>query len=138
MKRVITYGTYDLLHPGHVNLLRRAKALGDHLIVGLSSDGFNALKEKHAYYTYEERKLVLEAVRYVDEVIPEDTWEQKADDIRTHRVDVFVMGDDWAGRFDELQPLCEVVYLPRTEGISTTQIRTELGQGQSLRPPAAG
>lgn len=129
MRKVITYGTYDLLHRGHINLLRRAKAMGDHLIVGLSSDEFNAIKSKDAYYTYEERKLVLEAVRYVDEVIPEHTWEQKVDDIRRHGVDVFVMGDDWAGRFDELKAHCEVVYLTRTEGISTTQIKTTLGNG---------
>jgi glycerol-3-phosphate cytidylyltransferase len=129
MRKVITYGTYDLLHRGHINLLRRAKAMGDHLIVGLSSDEFNAIKEKDAYYTYEERKLVLEAVRYVDQVIPEHTWEQKVDDIVRHGVSVFVMGDDWAGRFDDLQAHCEVVYLPRTEGISTTQIKTTLGNG---------
>ena len=131
MKKVITYGTYDLLHRGHINLLRRARALGDHLTVGLSTDEFNALKDKQAYYTFEERQLVLEAVRYVDEVIPEDNWEQKVDDVQRHRIDVFVMGDDWAGHFDNLRPYCEVVYLTRTEGISTTQIRFELGQGPS-------
>lgn len=131
MRKVITYGTYDLLHRGHINLLRRASELGDHLIVGLSSDEFNALKHKDAFSTYEERKLVLEAVRYVDEVIPECTWEQKGDDIRAHEVDVFVMGDDWSGHFDGLRTLCEVVYLPRTEGISTTQIRSDLGRGPS-------
>lgn len=131
MKKVITYGTYDLLHRGHINLLRRARALGDHLTVGLSTDEFNALKDKQAYYTFEERRLVLEAVRYVDEVIPEDNWEQKVDDVQRHRIDVFVMGDDWAGHFDHLRPYCEVVYLTRTEGISTTQIRFELGQGPS-------
>jgi glycerol-3-phosphate cytidylyltransferase len=129
MRTVITYGTYDLLHRGHINLLRRAKAMGDHLIVGLSSDEFNAIKVKDAYYTYEERKLVLEAVRYVDQVIPEHTWEQKVDDILRHRADVFVMGDDWAGAFDHLRAHCEVVYLTRTEGISTTQIKTTLGNG---------
>ena len=129
MRKVITYGTYDLLHRGHVNLLRRAKALGDHLIVAISTDEFNALKEKESYYTFEERRLVVEAIRYVDEVIPEERWEQKVDDVQRHGVDVFVMGDDWAGHFDFLRELCEVVYLPRTEGISTTQIRTELGGG---------
>lgn len=131
MKKVITYGTYDLLHRGHINLLRRARALGDHLTVGLSTDEFNALKDKQAYYTFEERRLVLEAVRYVDEVIPEDNWEQKVHDVQQHGIDVFVMGDDWAGHFDHLEPYCEVVYLTRTEGISTTQIRFELGQGPS-------
>ena len=138
VKKIITYGTYDLLHPGHVNLLRRARALGEHLTVALSTDGFNAIKEKQAFYTFEERKLVLEAVRYVDAVIPEHTWEQKRDDILDHQIDLFVMGDDWAGRFDDLSDLCEVVYLPRTEGISTTQIRTELGEGQAQRPPCPG
>jgi glycerol-3-phosphate cytidylyltransferase len=131
MKKVITYGTYDLLHRGHINLLRRARELGDHLTVGISTDEFNALKDKQAYYTFEERRLVLEAVRYVDEVIPEDTWEQKVNDVQRHGIDVFVMGDDWAGHFDHLKAYCEVVYLTRTEGISTTQIRFELGQGPS-------
>jgi len=129
MRKVITYGTYDLLHRGHVNLLRRARALGDHLVVGLSTDEFNALKGKEAYYTFEERRLVLEAVRYVDEVIPEERWDQKVDDIVRHGIDVFVMGDDWEGKFDELRSVCEVVYLPRTEGISTTRIRLDLAQG---------
>lgn len=131
MKKVITYGTYDLLHRGHINLLRRARELGDHLTVGISTDEFNALKDKQAFYTFEERKLVLEAVRYVDLVIPEETWEQKVDDVIRHGIDVFVMGDDWAGHFDSLGEHCEVVYLPRTEGISTTQLRFELGQGSA-------
>lgn len=126
MKKVITYGTYDLLHRGHINLLKRARAMGDHLIVGLSSDAFNAVKHKKSFYSYEERKLVLEAVRYVDEVIPEDNWEQKESDIREHGVHVFVMGDDWAGKFDHLKSLCEVVYLPRTEGVSTTETKAHL------------
>ncbi|MEX1116264.1 MAG: glycerol-3-phosphate cytidylyltransferase [Akkermansiaceae bacterium] len=126
MKKIITYGTYDLLHRGHVNLLKRAKAMGDFLVVGLSSDEFNAIKHKKAFYSYEERKLVLEAVRYVDLVIPEHTWEQKAQDIADHDIDVFVMGDDWSGKFDHLKEQCEVVYLPRTDGVSTTQIKAQL------------
>lgn len=126
MKKILTYGTYDLLHRGHINLLRRAKAMGDYLIVGLSTDEFNAMKKKRAFYSYEERKLVLEAIRYVDLVIPEADWEQKVHDIKEHEVDVFVMGDDWARKFDELKPLCEVVYLPRTSGISTTQMKANL------------
>jgi glycerol-3-phosphate cytidylyltransferase len=126
MKKILTYGTFDLLHRGHINLLKRAKAMGDFLIVGLSTDEFNALKKKRAFYSYEERKLVLESIRYVDLVIPECDWEQKAKDIAEHGVDVFVMGDDWQGKFDELKPLCEVVYLPRTSGISTTQVKTKL------------
>lgn len=127
MKKVITYGTFDLIHRGHINILRRAKALGDYLIVALSTDEFNAGKGKQAYYTYEERKLILEAIKYVDEVIPETRWEQKIDDVVKRGVSVFVIGDDWTGKFDFLKPYCEVVYLPRTEGISTTQIKTELG-----------
>jgi glycerol-3-phosphate cytidylyltransferase len=126
MKRVITYGTYDMLHPGHINLLRRAREMGDYLVVALSTDEFNAVKNKESFYTYEERKLVVAAIRYVDEVIPEACWEQKIGDIRTHRIDLFVMGDDWTGRFDFLKPYCEVVYLPRTEGISTSAIKTVL------------
>lgn len=126
MKKVITYGTYDLLHVGHINLLRRAKALGDYLIVCLSSDEFNAIKNKKAYHSYENRKIILEAIKYVDEVIPEYTWEQKIKDVQDNNVDVFVMGDDWEGKFDFLKDYCEVVYLPRTEGISTTQIKKDL------------
>lgn len=126
MKKVITYGTFDLLHTGHVNILRRAKALGDYLIVAISSDEFNAGKDKKAYYPFEQRKAILEAIRYVDEVIPEENWEQKNTDIKDHDIDVFVMGDDWEGEFDFLKDQCEVVYLPRTEGISTTQIKKDL------------
>jgi glycerol-3-phosphate cytidylyltransferase len=126
MRKVITYGTFDLLHRGHINLLKRARAMGDYLVVGLSSDTFNALKDKKSFYSYEERKLVLEAVRYVDEVIPEDNWEQKENDVQKHQIDVFVMGDDWEGKFDHLKSLCEVVYLPRTEGVSTTRTKAHL------------
>lgn len=127
MKKVITYGTYDLLHVGHINLLRRAKALGDYLIVVVSSDEFNAIKGKKAYYSFEDRKKILEAIKYVDEVLPEYTWEQKIDDVVNNNVDIFVMGDDWAGKFDFLKDYCEVVYLPRTEGISTSKIKEDLG-----------
>ena len=123
MKRILTYGTYDLLHWGHIRLLKRAKQLGDYLIVGLSTDEFNAIKGKKAYHSYEERKMMLEAIRYVDLVIPENEWGQKAKDIQEYHADVFVMGDDWEGKFDELKAYCEVVYLPRTEGISTTKIK---------------
>ncbi len=126
MKKVITYGTYDLIHVGHINLLRRAKELGDYLIVALSTDEFNAGKHKEAYHSYEDRKKILEAIRYVDEVIPETCWEQKIDDIVSNNVDIFVMGDDWKGKFDFLSDYCEVIYLPRTAGISTTKIKTDL------------
>ena len=126
MKRVLTYGTFDLLHWGHVRLLKRAKELGDYLIVALSTDEFNKIKGKKAYHCFEERKMMLEAMRYVDLVIPESEWEQKEDDIKNYHVDVFVMGDDWKGRFDELEKLCEIVYLPRTDGISTSKIKEDL------------
>jgi glycerol-3-phosphate cytidylyltransferase len=133
VRRVLTYGTFDLLHHGHVRLLRRARALGDFLIVALSTDEFNALKGKKAYHDYATRKEVLEAVRYVDLVIPESSWDQKADDVRDHDIDVVVMGDDWAGsdRFDYLSELCELVFLPRTEGVSTTEIKEDLGGAAS-------
>ena len=127
MKRVITYGTYDLLHYGHINLLKRAKLLGDYLIVCLSTDEFNTIeKDKKTYFKYEERKLLLESIRYVDLVIPETSWEQKLTDIDLYHVDIFVIGDDWKGKFDFLKDECEVVYLPRTEEISTTLIKENL------------
>lgn len=126
MKKVITYGTFDLFHVGHVNLLRRAKALGDYLVVAVSTDEFNALKGKKAYYSFEDRRTIVEAIRYVDEVIPENNWEQKIQDVKDHDIDIFVMGDDWKGKFDFLKDYCEVVYLPRTEGISTTKIKGDL------------
>lgn len=127
MKRVITYGTYDLLHYGHIELLRRAKALGDYLVVVLSSDEFNTGNGKKAYFSYEERKTMLEAIRYVDLVVPEMSWEQKPEDVKKYAIDVFVMGDDWTGKFDEqLAGLCDVVYLPRTPEISTTQIKNDM------------
>lgn len=130
MKRVITYGTFDLLHYGHINLLRRAKALGDYLIVALSTDEFNNVqKRKRCYFSYDERKLLLEAIRYVDLVIPEENWEQKREDVRLYHVDTFVMGDDWQGKFDFLREEgVDVVYLPRTPEISTTQIKSDLGK----------
>lgn len=127
MKKVITYGTFDLLHYGHINLLRRARELGDYLVVALSTDEFNwNEKQKKCYFTYEQRKKMLEAIRYVDEVIPEENWEQKNTDVVKHGCSVFVMGDDWKGKFDFLKDKCEVIYLPRTPEISTTQIKTEL------------
>lgn len=129
MKRILTYGTFDLLHYGHIRLLQRAKALGDYLIVALSTDEFNELKGKKAYHNYETRKKMLEAIRYVDLVIPEENWEQKINDVKEYRADIVVMGSDWAGsdRFDYLKDYCEVIYLDRTEGISTTKIKEDLG-----------
>ena len=126
MKRVITYGTYDLLHYGHIELLRRAREHGDYLIVALSTDEFNKIKNKKSYYNYEQRKMMLESIRYVDLVIPEDGWGQKTKDVDKYDVDLFIMGNDWEGEFDELKSQCEVIYVNRTEGISTTQIKTEL------------
>jgi len=129
MKRVLTYGTFDLLHFGHIRLLKRAKALGDYLIVALSTDEFNLEeKGKKTYHSYETRKEMLEALRVVDLVIPENNWEQKADDVKKYEVDVVVMGGDWAGsdRFEYLKEYCEVDYLDRTKGVSTTQIKDEL------------
>ena len=128
MRKVITYGTFDLLHAGHINLLRRAKELGDYLIVVVSTDEFNwNEKKKKCYFSYEERKKLVEAVRYVDLVIPEESWDQKVSDVQEYHVDTFVMGDDWKGKFDFLKEYCDVVYLPRTEGISTTKIKQDLG-----------
>ncbi|MGG1593012.1 Glycerol-3-phosphate cytidylyltransferase [Terribacillus saccharophilus] len=126
MKKVITYGTFDLLHWGHINLLRRAKEMGDYLIVAISSDEFNKLKDKKSYHSFENRKMILEAIRYVDEVIAEESWDQKVHDVVDHNVDVFVMGSDWEGKFDFLKDHCEVVYLPRTVGISTSKIKDDL------------
>jgi glycerol-3-phosphate cytidylyltransferase len=126
MKVIITYGTYDVLHVGHINLLRRARILGDRLIVALSTDEFNLGKQKSALLTYENRKAVLEAIRYVDLVIPEESWEQKITDVQKYNVDTFVIGSDWEGKFDFLKEYCNVVYLPRTDGISSTVIRNDL------------
>ena len=126
MKTVITYGTFDILHAGHINLLKRAKALGDKLIVAISSDKFNEGKHKSALLNYDNRKAVLEAIKYVDMVIPETNWEQKMTDVEKYNVDIFVIGDDWKGKFDFLKEKCEVVYLERTKGISSTEIRSEL------------
>ena len=129
MKRVITYGTFDLLHYGHINLLRRAKQYGDYLIVALSTDEFNwKEKQKKCYFSYEQRKQLLEAIRYVDLVIPEETWDQKVSDVKEYHVDTFVMGNDWEGKFDFLKDYCQVVYLHRTPEISTTQIKLELSE----------
>lgn len=128
MRRVITYGTFDLLHYGHINLLQRAKQFGDYLVVALSTDEFNwNMKSKRCFFSYEERKKLLEAIRYVDLVIPEESWEQKRTDVHEFKIDTFVIGDDWAGKFDFLKEEgCGVVYLPRTPEISTTQIKAAL------------
>ncbi len=127
MRKVITYGTFDLLHVGHIRLLRRAKALGDHLTVMVSSDEFNTTsKNKKAIYSTADRIEIIRAIEYVDEVLIESTWDQKVEDILHNDIDVFVMGDDWLGRFDCLKEHCEVVYLPRTKNISSTTIKTKI------------
>lgn len=133
MKRVLTYGTFDLLHHGHIRLLERAKALGDYLVVAVSTDEFNESKGKRAYHDYETRAEILKAIRYVDEVIPEHSWDQKVSDVQEHGIDVVVMGDDWSGsdRFDYLKEYCELVFLPRTEGVSTTDIKDNLAGGDT-------
>ena len=117
------------MHKGHVRLLKRARELGGHLTVCLSTDEFNAVKGKKAYTPYEDRKYILEAIKYVDEVIPERGWDQKINDVKENDIDIFVMGDDWKGQFDFLKDYCKVIYLPRTEGISTTKIKRDLGLG---------
>ncbi|MFO1444435.1 glycerol-3-phosphate cytidylyltransferase [Bacillus sp. Bva_UNVM-123] len=126
MKKVITYGTFDLLHWGHVRLLERARGFGDHLTVALSTDDFNKLKRKKAYHSYEHRKYLLESLKYVDKVIPECNWEQKIADVIREEISMFVMGDDWKGEFDFLNPYCKVIYLPRTKEISSSKIKKDL------------
>jgi glycerol-3-phosphate cytidylyltransferase len=107
-------------------LLKRAKHFGDYLIVGLSTDSFNEIKGKGSYFTYETRKLLIESIRYVDLVIPEESWEQKINDVAKYEIDIFVIGDDWKGRFDYLAKHCKVIYLPRTPEISSTRIKQDL------------
>ncbi|MFB2642598.1 adenylyltransferase/cytidyltransferase family protein [Shewanella bicestrii] len=132
MKTIITYGTYDLFHYGHVRLFQRLKAMGDKLIVGVSTDEFNALKGKAAFFNYQQRAEMVAACKYVDVVIPETHWQQKPQDIVALDVDIFGMGDDWQGKFDYLGTLCQVIYLGRTEAISTTEIKTNLAIPQTL------
>jgi len=127
--KVLTYGTYDLFHYGHLRLLERAKELGDYLIVGISTDEFNHIKGKVCVYPYEERAAIVQAISYVDEVIPEENWEQKVRDVIENEIDIFVMGDDWKGEFDFLEEHCRVVYLPRTDGISSTEIKEDIKNG---------
>lgn len=132
MKKILTYGTFDLLHCGHINLLKRARELGDHLTVGLSTDKFDRLKSKKSYHNYEHRKMILEAIRYVDKVIPEHSWEQKVHDVLQNDIDIFVMGDDWKGHFDFLQEYCQVIYFPRTVGVSTTKIKKDFSSALNV------
>lgn len=138
MKTVITYGTFDLLHYGHIELLRRAHELteGGKLIVGVSSDKFNAIKGKKSHLPYVKRKEMVEAFRYVDMVIAEENWEQKANDIQKYNVDIFVMGNDWTGKFDELKEFCDVVYLDRTPTISSTAIKNVIAELEKIEKEA--
>lgn len=123
MKTVLTYGTFDLFHIGHLNILKRARELGDKLIVAVSTDEFNATKGKTTLMPFEHRMELVRSVRFVDEVIAESNWDQKISDVQKHKVDVFVMGSDWQGKFDFLKPHCEVVYLPRTDNVSSTDLK---------------
>lgn len=123
MTTVITYGTFDLFHIGHLRLLQRLRSLGDRLVVGVSTDEFNAVKGKKTIVPYAHRADIVAAIREVDAVFPEDDWAQKRGDIVREQADIFAMGDDWVGRFDDLSDLCKVVYLPRTREVSTTEIR---------------
>ncbi|WP_348533101.1 adenylyltransferase/cytidyltransferase family protein [Halomonas sp. 11-S5] len=125
---VITYGTFDMFHIGHLNLLRRLEALGDRLIVAVSTDEFNAAKGKRTMIPFEQRAEIVRSIRFVDEVIPEASWDQKLDDVKRHSVNTFAIGDDWKGRFDFLAPHCKVVYLPRTDGVSTTELKRSLNR----------
>ena len=125
-KTVLTYGTFDLLHYGHLEILKRASLLGNKLIVGVSTDKFNEIKGKTCVLPYQKRKELIESLDYVDKVIPENNWDQKVTDIKGNNIDIFVIGDDWEGKFDELKDFCEVIYLPRTKGISSTKLRSIL------------
>ena len=128
MKTILTYGTFDLFHIGHLNILKRLKEQGDRLIVGVSTDEFNALKGKRPIVPFEQRIEIVRSIRYVDEAIAEDSWEQKRRDIATYGVDVFGIGEDWKGKFDDLEDKVEVVYLPRTTGVSTTEMKRVLSE----------
>jgi glycerol-3-phosphate cytidylyltransferase len=140
MKTIITYGTFDLFHIGHVKILERARAMGDRLIVGVSSNEFNKIKGKKSIFPYEHRAAIVSAIKYVDEVFPEHHWDQKPDDIKKYGASVLVMGHDWAGKFDSFNTLCEVHYLSRTQGISTTELKQALRSfdGERLKELIAG
>ena len=134
-KTIITYGTFDMFHIGHLNLLKRLKAMGDELIVAVSTDEFNKLKGKKTLIPYQQRADIVEAIQYVDKVIPEDNWEQKITDVVAYNVSTFVIGDDWEGKFDFLKEHCDVEYLPRTDGVSTTMLKKSLNAIQHISKP---
>ena len=131
-KTVITYGTFDLFHIGHLNLFKRLKLLGSRLIVAVSTDEFNAIKGKKSIIPFEHRIEIVRSIKYVDLAIPEYSWEQKLDDIKKYNVDIFAIGDEWKGKFDYLREYCEVIYLPRTEGVSSSDIKQYLNLLSSL------
>ncbi len=124
MSTIITYGTFDLFHVGHLRLLKRLKDMGDSLIVGVSTDEFNELKGKKTVISFEQRSEIVSSVRYVDMVIAEKCWEQKVDDIKKHNISIFGIGEDWRGKFDFLTEYCDVVYLQRTDGISSSSLKS--------------
>lgn len=132
MKKVLTYGTFDLFHYGHLKILERAKSLGEYLIVAVSTDEFNEIKGKKCTYPYEHRSKIVEAIKFVDKVIPENNWEQKRQDVIDNQVDIFVMGNDWLGEFDFLNDLCEVIYLDRTQNISSSEIKEGIKQDKQF------
>ena len=129
MKKVITYGTFDLFHFGHLELLRRAKELGDFLVVAVSTDEFNIKKGKECIYPFEHRSKIVEAIQYVDKVIPEENWEQKRRDILSNKIQIFTIGDDWKGEFDKLSDICDIIYINRTKDISTSNLKDNLASG---------
>lgn len=133
-KTIITYGTFDMFHIGHLNLLKKLKSMGDRLIVGVSTDEFNAQKYKKCLIPFEQRAAIVEAIEYVDMVIPESNWEQKREDIKKYNVDIFAIGDDWKGKFDDLKDICEVVYPERTKNISSTELKKSLKSFLSIPP----
>ena len=127
-KTILTYGTFDMFHIGHLELLKRIKALGGKLIVAVSTDEFNELKGKKTIIPYAQRRSIVEAIKYVDMVIPENSWDQKIEDIQKYKIDIFAMGNDWSGKFDFLEEYCDVKYLSRTEGISSTDLKEQLNK----------
>lgn len=129
---IITYGTFDMFHVGHVRLLKQLKSIANNVVVGVSTDEFNLGKGKRSLLPFEQRKEILEACKYVNTVIPESTWEQKQYDIDTFKCDAFAIGDDWKGKFDHLKSQCDVIYLPRTVGISTTELKSSLNKFLSI------
>ncbi|HAE79404.1 adenylyltransferase/cytidyltransferase family protein [Morganella morganii] len=128
MKTIITYGTFDLFHVGHVRILKRLKQLGTRLIVGISTDEFNSIKGKKSFFSYLERAEIVKSCKYVDDIFPENNWTQKRSDIIKYKADILGMGNDWLGKFDDLNDICNVIYLDRTDDISSTDIKNKLSK----------